>query len=326
MSLGGAVAGGARIAMAASFDPTTFWDEVRRYGVTVTSYTWTLLHDLVEAPPHPNERHHPLRLFIGSGMPRGLWRRVEQRFSPGRVLEFYASTEADAILVNVSGAKRGAMGRRLPGTAELRIAEYDAERGRLVEGPDGLAIECGVDEPGMLLASVGGSHPNALRGVFASDDAWLPTGDLFRRDADGDFWLVDNVPALIRTPDGMVPSKPIRDALEELPAIDLSVCFGVPGSDGFEVPVAAVTLRAGHELGAAEVSAALAALEPDRRPAIVRVVDEIPVTTWYRPLTGPLRAAGIPTAEHGRAFALDRASGGYRPLTAGPREAPAAHA
>ncbi len=90
MSIGGAIAGGARLAMASVFDPTTFWDEVRRYGVTVTSYTWTLLHDLAEAPPHPGERHHPVRLFIGSGMPRGLWRRVERRFKPARVLEFSA--------------------------------------------------------------------------------------------------------------------------------------------------------------------------------------------------------------------------------------------
>ena len=53
MSVGGAIAGGARLAMATRFDPSTFWEEVRRYGVTVASYTWTLLHDLVEAPPDP---------------------------------------------------------------------------------------------------------------------------------------------------------------------------------------------------------------------------------------------------------------------------------
>ena len=75
--------------------------------MTVASYTWTLLHDLVEAPPHPGERHHPLRLFIGSGMPRGLWRRVQARFRPARVLEFYASTEAGAILVNLQRRQAG---------------------------------------------------------------------------------------------------------------------------------------------------------------------------------------------------------------------------
>ena len=82
MSIGGAIAGGARLAMARRFDAATFWEEVRRYGVTVASYTWTMLHELVDAPPQPGERHHPVRLFIGSGMPRDLWRRVEERFSP----------------------------------------------------------------------------------------------------------------------------------------------------------------------------------------------------------------------------------------------------
>ena len=87
-------------------------------------------------------------------MPRGLWRRVERRFSPARVLEFYASTEAGAILVNVRDAKPGAMGRPLPGSAEVRIAAYDVEVGGFVLGPDGLGDECGVDEVGMLLARV----------------------------------------------------------------------------------------------------------------------------------------------------------------------------
>ena len=122
--------------------------------MTVASYTWTLLRDLVEAPPQPGERYHPVRLFIGSGMPRGLWRRVEERFAPARVLEFYASTEAGAILVNLRDVKRGAMGRPLPGSAEVRIAEYDLAAGGLVVGREGFARECAVDEVGMLLARV----------------------------------------------------------------------------------------------------------------------------------------------------------------------------
>ena len=147
-SIGGAIAGGARLAMARRFNPDTFWEEVRRYGVTVASYTWTLLHDIVEAPPNPAERGHPVRLFIGSGMPRGLWRRVQRRFAPARVVEFYASTEAGAILVNVRGAKPGSMGRPLPGSARLRIAAYDLGAGELEPNADGFARECGVGEVG----------------------------------------------------------------------------------------------------------------------------------------------------------------------------------
>src|SRR5437763_4742698 len=228
MSIGGAIAGGARLAMATEFDPATFWEEVRRYGVTVASYTWTLLHDLAEAPPHPGERHRPVRLFTGSGMPRGLWRRVERRFAPARVLECYASTEAGAILVNLSSAKPGAMGRPLPGSAEVRIAAYDVAADQLVLGQDGLAIECAADEIGMLLARV---HPHEplgtvpLRGVFARDDAWLQTGDLFRRDSDGDFWRLDAMADAIHSAEGPVFAGPIRDALGDLPAVDLAVAY-----------------------------------------------------------------------------------------------------
>jgi putative long chain acyl-CoA synthase len=307
--------------MARRFDATTFWEEVRRYGVTVASYTWTMVHDLVAAPAQPGERHHPVRLFIGSGMPRGLWRRVEERFAPARVLEFYASTEAGAILVNLRDVKRGAMGRPLPGSAEVRIARYDIQAGGLVVEEGGFAHECGIDEVGMLLARVRPGDPLSvvpLRGVFAAGDAWLVTGDLFRRDGDGDFWRVDHVAEVIRSGDGPVFTTPIRDALTDLPAVDLAVAYGVaPRPEQPELAVAAITLRPDGDLTPRDLSLALGGLEPGQRPTLVHVVQEIPVTTWYRALTGPFRQSGIPAPASGvRAWYLDASGGTYRPLSA----------
>jgi putative long chain acyl-CoA synthase len=323
MAIGGAIAGGARLAMASRFDPSTFWDEVRRYGVTVTSYTWTLLHDLVAAPIDPAERGHAVRLFIGSGMPRGLWRRVQERFSPARVVEFYASTETGAILVNLRGAKPGAMGRPLPGTPEVRIAAYDQESEQLILARGGFVRRCGPDEVGLLLARARPTDTSVtpMRGVFSRDDAWLSTGDLFRRDADGDHWRLDGVYDVIHTADGPVLAAPIRDALGDLAAVDLAVAYGLrPADDAEELVVAAVTLRPDHELNAEMLSRALGELPEGHRPAVVRVIDEMPVTTWFRPLTRPLRQAGLPEADDGRAWYLDRGGRRYRPLTAAARK------
>jgi putative long chain acyl-CoA synthase len=322
MSVGGAIAGRARLAMASSFEPSRFWEEVRRYGVTVASYTWTLLHDLAEAPPQPGERHHPVRLFIGSGMPRGLWRRVEQRFHPARVVEFYASTETGAVLVNLLDAKPGAMGRPLPGSPEVRLAAYDAEAEKLILGRGGFVRQCKTGEVGILVARARPSEttPTPMRGVFARDDAWLSTADLFRRDADGDFWRLDGVRDVIHTAARPVFTAPIRDALGDLPAVDLAVCYGLPVGEGAdELAVAAVTLRAGHQLSAEMLSRAVAELPQTERPAVVHVVDELPVTAWFRPLTVPLRAAGLPPAGAGSAWYLDRGGRRYRPLTAAAR-------
>jgi len=256
---------------------------VRRYGVTVASYTWTMLGELVEAPAHPGERYHPVRLFIGSGMPRGLWRRVLRRFRPAQVLEFYASTEAGAILVNLAGVKVGAMGRPLPGSAEVRLAAFDLERGGLELRTDGFARECRAEEVGMLMARAAlAEHTTTipLRGVFERDDAWLMTGDLFRRERDGDYWRVGHLGEVIRTGAGPVLPGPIRDALGELDAVELAVAYGVrPDRSDHEVPLAAVTLRAGRQLTAAEVTGALAPLPAEGRPTVVLIVDEIPLTT-----------------------------------------------
>ncbi|HEX4106504.1 MAG TPA: AMP-binding protein [Solirubrobacteraceae bacterium] len=320
MSIAGAVAGGARLAMATRFAPDTFWEEVRRYGVTVSAYTWTLLHDLVEAPPQPGERHHPVRLFVGSGMPRGLWRRVLERFAPARVLEFWAATEADAILANLSGAKVGAMGRPLLGSAELRLASYDLHAGRLRLGPHGLALACGTGETGLLLARARGvdaGDGETLRGVFARGDAWRSTDSLFTRDVDGDYWLVDHLAALIPTARGPVAARPIVEALGDLPVVDLAVAYGVPiRPDRAEIAVAAVTLRGDRRLDGRELTAALRGLVPSERPEVVHAVAEIPVTTWYRPQARTLRAAGLPEPDGPLpAFYRVAGSGVYRPLT-----------
>jgi putative long chain acyl-CoA synthase len=63
-----ALAGGARLALASRFEPATFWDEVRRYGVSVVFYAGEMCRRLVDADPVLGEKNNPVRLFAGSGM------------------------------------------------------------------------------------------------------------------------------------------------------------------------------------------------------------------------------------------------------------------
>ncbi len=85
--------------------------------------------------------------------------------------------------------------------------------------------------------------------------------------------------------------------------------------------MAAVTVRAGRELTAREVGRALRVLERPQRPALVHVVDRMPVTTWFRPLAQELRVAGIPEDGEGKqAWYLDASGETYRPLTAAARQ------
>ncbi|MGA9614084.1 MAG: AMP-binding protein [Mycobacterium sp.] len=314
MSLGGAVASGARFSMASRFDPDTFWNEARRYGVTVVSYTWTQLRELVEAPPHPGEQHHTIRTFIGSGMPVGLWHRVIERFAPVRVVEYYASSQTDAILVNMPGIKVGCMGTPLPGSPELRIARFEERTRKLALRADGSAEQCRPREIGMLLSRVeAGMSPAARphRGLFTPGDAWLLTGDLFYRDEDGDYWLAGSADSLVTTAHGAVGGSAVEDALGILDAIDISVTYAVPGADGDDLAVTAVTLRSERSLDAEDLSAALGQLPPDRRPHVVRIVERIPTSTSHRPMSGAFAGDGLPAPGPG-VYHLDPLSGDYR--------------
>jgi putative long chain acyl-CoA synthase len=65
VSLGGAVVGGTRIALSRGLQPDRFVAEVRQYGVTVVSYTWTMLREVIDDPGSALQGYHPVRLFIG---------------------------------------------------------------------------------------------------------------------------------------------------------------------------------------------------------------------------------------------------------------------
>jgi len=316
-AIGGAVAGGARIALTAKYDPSTFWQEVRRYGVTVVAYTWTLCRELVNAEPDPREAHHPIRLFLGSGMPVSVWRRVLERFAPAQVLEFYASTEGQAVLANLDGRLVGAKGRPLPGSVDVAVARYDPDSKRLVLGEDGLAQRTATNDVGLLLArEARGARPvgtSPLRSVFAPGDAWRSTGDLFRVDGDGVHWLVGSVASAVRTNAGRVPLTAVEDALMHCPPVDLALAYGLPGPGGRDVLAAAVTLVDGRELDPDACSRILAnRLSPGHVPMILRVVEDIQTTTWFRPRRAPLQAQGAPLEHAWRWHASDRR---YRPLT-----------
>ena len=305
VSVGGALVSGARLALATRFEPGVFWSEVRSYGATVAFYAGEMGRELCAAPATPAERGSPLRLFAGSGMRADAWRRLVERTGVG-VLEFYAATEGALVLANAAGDKVGALGRPLPGSSEVALFAYDFDAGDLARGPGGRARRVDVGEPGVLAARLGNA-PGATsratrvaRDVLDPGDAWLVTGDLARRDRDGDYWFVDRIADVIRTEAGPGPSRPIEDALYDVPEVALAVAYGVPDpaappGAAREVPVAAVVLRDGATLDRLDGEALYAALASHQPPAvlprIVHVRASLPMTEGFRPLKTALRGA-----------------------------------
>ena len=316
VSLGGAVVGGARVALSRGLQPDRFMQEIRQYGVTVVSYTWAMLREVIDDPSFELTGSHPVRLFIGSGMPTGLWKRVIEVFKPAHVVEFFATTDGQAVLANVSGVKIGSEGRPLPGGGQVELAAYDPDDNLILEDDQGFVRKAQTNEVGVLLAHPRGPvDPTASvkRGVFAPADTWVSTEYLFRRDEDGDYWLVDNRGAVIRTARGPVYASPINDAVGRLGAVDMAVTYGVEAG-GQQLAVTALALRPGGSIPSADLSEALADLPVGNPPDIVHVVPKMTLSASYRPIVSPLRAAGIPKPSR-TAWYLDPDTRRYKRLT-----------
>ncbi len=320
VSLGGAVVGGTRIALSRGLDRDRFVQEVRQYGVTVVSYTWSMLRDIVDDPAFVLQGNHPVRLFIGSGMPTGLWGRVVEAFAPAHVVEFFATTDGQAVLANVSGAKVGSKGRPLPGAGRIELGAYDAEHDLILENERGFVQVAGPNEVGVLLAvSNGPIDPSASvkRGVFAAGDTWISTEYLFYRDDDGDYWLAGRRGSVVRTARGLVFTEPVTDALGCINGVDLAVTYNVPIGD-HEVAASAVTLLPGASITAADLTEAFANLPIGTGPDIVCVVPEMNLSATFRPTVSALRAAGIPKAGR-HVWYFDADTDQYRRMTPGVR-------
>jgi putative long chain acyl-CoA synthase len=320
VSLGGAVVGGARIALSRGLQPDRFVQEVRQYGVTVVSYTWAMLREIVDDPAFVLHGNHPVRLFIGSGMPTGLWERVVDAFAPAHVVEFFATTDGQAVLANVSGVKIGSEGRPLPGAGRVELGAYDAEHDLILENERGFVQVADTNQIGVLLAQSNGPiDPTASvkRGVFAPADTWISTEYLFRRDADGDYWLMGRRGTVVHTARGLVYAEPVTDALGLINGVDLAVTYNVPVGD-LEAAVSAVTLLPGATITAADLSEAVAEMPIGLGPDFVCVVPELTLSASYRPTVSALRAAGIP--KPGRhVWYFDAGSNEFRRLTPGVR-------
>ncbi len=320
VATGSAIVGGARLALASTFTPHTFWEEVRRYGASVVFYAGDMCRALVDAPGVLGENNNPVRLFAGSGLRADVWRRLVDRFGPVGVLEMYASTEANIVLANAAGKKVGSVGRPLPGSPELAIAAWNFATDELVRDGAGRLLRARLDEPGMLVARMSGragadiAHIDPrrlLRDAFEVGDTWFVTGDFFRVDTVGDYWFVDRSGQMVMTRMGAIASTRIEDALYEAGGIALCIATGravdaldraptaevaVSRAGVIELPIAAVVLAPGAAVDLDALSAAVRTLPEYARPRRVRLVASLPMTDGFRPIKRALRTVDVSAA------------------------------
>jgi fatty-acyl-CoA synthase len=305
-SIGGVTAPGAMLVNGGSvllrrrFSASRFWDEVIEGNCTVFQYIGELCRYLVNAPPHPRERQHRLRLCCGNGLRSEVWREFEQRFQVPQIVEFYAATEGNFSLYNCEG-KPGAIGRvpaflahRFP----MALIKCHPDTGEPVRNDKGFCIRCTTNEVGEAIGKIDdGSRSGSqfegytdqeatdkkiLRDVFAQGDAWFCSGDLMRKDEGGYFYFVDRVGDTFRWKGENVSTTEVAEAISTCPGVIEAVVYGVtiPGTEGRAGMAAVVFSRGFH---AATFRQHLVERLPEyARPLFLRICEEIEITATFK--------------------------------------------
>jgi fatty-acyl-CoA synthase len=260
-----ALAAGASLVVRRKFSRREFWNDVRKHQTTVCQYVGEICRFLLSAPPAANDKSHPLRKIVGTGMAPEVWNQWIDRFGDQfQIFEGWGSTESNTNTLNLDNWV-GSCGR-VPfwEKTNLRIVRYDVENGVHPRDENGFLQLAGVDEPGEAIAMIvsipdvvggrfeGYTSPEAtenkiLRNVFKEGDAWWSSGDLLRCDADGYCWFIDRIGDTFRWKSENVSTTEVADVLGDYPGLDAITVYGVkvPGHAG-RAGMAALVMLPGH--------------------------------------------------------------------------------
>jgi fatty-acyl-CoA synthase len=238
--------GGTNI-VCASFDIDQLFDQIEKLGVTFLFAVPTLFLMMIQHPRWESLDLSNVRLVMAGG---GACPAVVCEAFWSKGVEFksgYGLTEAGPntfwLPTEHTKSKRGSVGRPLF-HIDVKLVDESGD-------------EVGPDEPGHLL--IRGPHvfggywnqPEATAETIV--DGWLHTGDLARRDPDGDHYIVGRLKDMIKSGGENIYPAEVEDVMHSHPSISEAALIPVPHPKWGEVGQAIIVPKLGASLTEADL-------------------------------------------------------------------------
>jgi long-chain acyl-CoA synthetase len=278
--------GGRNVLIRDTRDVALLSEEWSRHGVSFVTGVNTLYKALLASPEFAGLDLSQGVVAMGGGAP--VQRPVSDRWNErtGRhIIEGYGLSETSPILTCTPFFERrflGSIGQALPGT---RIAIRD-EFGQ----------DLPIGETGELCAS----GPQVMQGYWRQpeataqvlgEDGFLRTGDLARRDEEGNYYILDRAKDMILVSGFNVYPNEIEETVSALPGVVECACVGAPDPKSGEAAVLFVVADPAALDEAAVLGHCRANLTGYKVPRRVFVVREIPKSAVGKILRRKLRDA-----------------------------------
>lgn len=272
---------GHRLVILDRFDASAWVDAVEKYGATWGLLVPTMMARLLCLPAEERspERVASLESVLHMGAPcaPALKRAFLDWLGAERVDEVYAGSESNG-LTRITGTewleRPGSVGRPIGGT-EVRIR-------------DDAGVDLAIGRRGLVWMRRGETVAYSYVGATSrrDDQGWDTLGDVGHLDAEGYLFLHDRADDLINRGGDKIAPAIVEAVLEEHPAVEEAVVFGVPDDDLGNVVHAAVRLA--DPAASASVMAHARTRLSRRAPVALHVV-----TTPLRNDAGKVRRSAL---------------------------------
>ena len=274
------------LALARKFSASRFWEDIRRYDVTVFNTIGSIIPILMKQPEKPADSQNRVRFINSAGCPPDMWEPFEKRFGV-KLYEGYGAIDGGGKgIFNFGTAPVGSLGR-IPGMMKYRLVD---ERGNDVP----------VGVPGELLFEAKKEksrveyYKNEEASKKKSGDGWLHTGDLVKQDINGFIYFVGRNTESMRKGGENVSAYEVEQVIMEHPAVEEVAVYAVPSDLAEDEIMAAIRPVDGKTVDPAELVKFLAErLARFAVPRYIRIVGEFPKTNSHRIIKRVLEKEGV---------------------------------
>jgi crotonobetaine/carnitine-CoA ligase len=269
----GALVSGCRLVLGDRFEALTFFDVIRRHGVTIFNYTSSMIESLMKLEPQPNDAANPARLAFGGAVDGVMAREFGVRFGIEMVEGFQLTECGGMCLANFGGrGKEGSIGKPLPSYEVKVFDEFDEEL------PTGLSGEI-VLRPTTPESAILGYYREHDRTAENMTNGWFHTGDRGYVDTEGNFFFIDRKADCIRHGGEVFPCVEVERIVNGHSKVLESAATGVLSELEDEDVRVFLVLQPGMDVSPEEIVAWCSGRMPSHLvPRYVEIVPELPKT------------------------------------------------
>jgi len=256
-----------------------YWRIVERYKATIIGGVPTAIVAISDVPVGDADLSSVRMGSTGGALcPVPVGERFEKKINVS-LYEQYGMTETGAMI-----SSNPVMGKRILGSAGLRVPFSDLIIARQKEIEKGIVVKCDVGEVGSVLVRgpqvfPGYKDPQHNAGALL-EGGWLVTGDLGYMNAENRLFLTGREKDLIIRSGHNIDPAAIEEVANAHPAVTMSAAVGMPDEYAGEVPIIFVVRTPGKDLDVEDLQKYLVEhiTEPPAKPKKIIEIAELPAT------------------------------------------------